>query len=58
MDVVVTVPKSFGLDTWIAEGDPASAFISSIMATCAATRRWCGLNATVIALPWCDMVAR
>ena len=22
-DVVVTVPKSFGLDTWIAEGDPA-----------------------------------
>ena len=21
MDVVVTVPKSFGLDTWIAEGD-------------------------------------
>ncbi len=23
MDVVVTVPKHFGLDTWIAEGDPA-----------------------------------
>lgn len=23
MDVVVTVPKSFGLDNWIAEGDPA-----------------------------------
>lgn len=23
MDVVVTVPKSFGLDTWIAEGDAA-----------------------------------
>jgi hypothetical protein len=23
MDVVVTVPLSFGLDTWIAEGDPA-----------------------------------
>jgi hypothetical protein len=22
-DVVVTVPKSFGLDRWIAEGDPA-----------------------------------
>lgn len=22
-DVVVTVPKSFGLDQWIAEGDPA-----------------------------------
>jgi hypothetical protein len=22
-DIVVTVPKSFGLDTWIAEGDPA-----------------------------------
>lgn len=22
-DVVVTVPKSFGLDTWIAEGDAA-----------------------------------
>lgn len=22
-DVVVTVPKSFGLDTWIREGDPA-----------------------------------
>lgn len=22
-DVVVTVPKSFGLDTWIEEGDPA-----------------------------------
>ncbi len=22
-DVVVTVPKKFGLDTWIAEGDPA-----------------------------------
>lgn len=25
MDVVVTVPKSFGLDRWIAEGDPAGA---------------------------------
>jgi len=24
-DVVVTVPQSFGLDTWIAEGDPAGA---------------------------------
>lgn len=24
-DVVVTVPKWFGLDTWIAEGDPAGA---------------------------------
>jgi hypothetical protein len=24
-DVVVTVPKSFGLDNWIAEGDPAGA---------------------------------
>lgn len=23
MDVVVTVPKSFGLDSWIEEGDPA-----------------------------------
>lgn len=23
MDVVVTVPKSFGLDEWITEGDPA-----------------------------------
>jgi hypothetical protein len=23
MDVIVTVPKSFGLDRWIAEGDPA-----------------------------------
>ena len=23
MDVVVTVPLSFGLDTWIAEGDAA-----------------------------------
>lgn len=25
MDVVVTVPRSFGLDRWIAEGDPAGA---------------------------------
>lgn len=25
MDVVVTVPKRFGLDAWIAEGDPAGA---------------------------------
>lgn len=25
MDIVVTVPKRFGLDTWIAEGDPAGA---------------------------------
>lgn len=24
-DVVVTVPRSFGLDTWIDEGDPAGA---------------------------------
>lgn len=23
MDVVVTVPRSFGIDRWIAEGDPA-----------------------------------
>lgn len=23
MDIVVTVPKSFGLENWIAEGDPA-----------------------------------
>ena len=26
MDVVVTVPKSFGLDHWISEGDPAGAY--------------------------------
>jgi hypothetical protein len=25
MDVVVTVPKSFGLERWIAEGDPVGA---------------------------------
>lgn len=28
MDVVVTVPKSFGLKRWIGEGDPADGTIA------------------------------